>query len=135
MKESSFLMSILTQQKRKYGLVNEAFEYFYDKAKNKIKLRSNHNETETIIQIPPYCYGLSLYDPITITNLIKKRFTSDGFYVSALSENILYINWSKEGLEKVNKKHRKKEKKKRKEKNSEEQKLTNMLKNKWKIKS
>jgi len=128
-----FLLSILTQQKRKSGRVNEAFEHFYDKTKKKIKLRSDNNEFESIMKIPPYQYGLSLYDTCEIASLIVKKLKDEGFWSKLIHSDIVYSNWSKEALEIIEKKKKKHKKKKKKKKAKNEEKITNMLKNKWKL--
>ena len=130
---NTFLLSILTHQKRKSNRVNEAFEHFYDKTKRKIKLRSDNNEIESIMKIPPYQYGLSLYDATEIAKLIVSKLKKEGFWCKLIHSDIVYSNWSKEALETIEKKKKKRKKKKKKKKAKKEDEITNMLKNKWKL--
>ena len=130
---NTFLLSILTHQKRKNSRVNEAFEYFYDKTKRKIKLRSDNNEIENIMKIPPYQYGLSLYNANVIAKLIVEKLKKDGFWAKLIDSDIVYSNWSKEALESIEKKNKKRKKKKKKKKAKKEDEITNMLKNKWNL--
>jgi len=130
---NTFLLSILTHQKRKSSRVNEAFEHFYDKTKRKIKLRSNNNEIESIMKIPPYHYGLSLYDATEIAKLIVSKLKKEGFWAKLIDSDIVYSNWSKDALEMIEKKNKKRKKKKKKNKSKKEDEITNMLKNKWKL--
>lgn len=130
-KESAFLMGLLTQREQKSSRVNEAFEHFYDKAKKKIKLRADHHESETIFTVPPYTYGLALYDNALLCTMLKRRFVSDGFYTQRLNDNVLYLNWSPAGVDKVNKRKLRRKRKDDDDRNSAEKAATDMLKSKW----
>ena len=85
------------------------------------------------MKIPPYQYGLSLYDATVIAKLIIDKLKKEGFWAKLIDSDIVYSNWSKEALEMIEKKKKKRKKKKKKKKAKKEDEITNMLKNKWKL--
>ena len=68
---------------------------------NKIRFLASKGDTNCIFNVPPYVFGYPRYNVLDLTIFLFKLVNNEGFSVSILKEDKLFISWD---LSDINKK-------------------------------
>jgi len=96
-------MNIVTRRKMDNSRQLDTLEYFNEKCRRRITVRSDMGQDECIYIVPEFVTGMPIYDSTIITDQLMTNFTKSRFYCRRIDNAIIYINWSPAGLDSVKK--------------------------------
>ena len=71
----------------------ESYQKMYDKVEKKIQHYARKNSTSCCFEIPEYILGYPLFDLHTCIQFLYTELTKNGFLVTYIFPNYLYISW------------------------------------------